>query len=320
MVRMNLGLEVAFLTSVLVFICSEPASGVGASSATKAKVQQLEREVHGMKAQVGELAQTITTLVKTVQRQKPSTKQAVHAHVVTKETQKDTEASLPPTATPVRYPRDCEDIQQEHNTSGVYTVSLNASDDVTVYCDQDTDGGGWTVIQSRHNGSENFNRSWAEYEAGFGSLHGEYWLGLLHIYRLTKSREYSLRVDLWDFDGDTAFALYDSFYIYGPDQDYRLHIRDYSGTAGDSLSTGYKYVNLNNIPFSTPDRDNDMDKGGSCAASLGSGWWFNLCHLANLNGQYGQAHAQGARYLVWFTWHEDVRSYQAARMSIRRRR
>jgi len=35
-------------------------------------------------------------------------------------------------------------------------------------------GGGWLVVQRRQDGTEDFNRTWFEYEDGFGKLTGEF--------------------------------------------------------------------------------------------------------------------------------------------------
>ena len=37
---------------------------------------------------------------------------------------------------------------------------------IEVFCDMDTDGGGWTTIQRRVNGSVDFNRPWVDYKNG----------------------------------------------------------------------------------------------------------------------------------------------------------
>ena len=64
-----------------------------------------------------------------------------------------------------------------------------------IYCDMDTDGGGWTVLQRRMDGTVNFNRDWADYNKGFGDLDGEHWLGLNKIYQIThKSSNEILRI------------------------------------------------------------------------------------------------------------------------------
>ena len=45
---------------------------------------------------------------------------------------------------------------------------------------------------------------------------GELWLGLENVYNLTSKRDYSLRVTLTDFDGQTYFAVYNRFQVrYG---------------------------------------------------------------------------------------------------------
>ncbi|XP_052786257.1 fibrinogen beta chain-like [Mya arenaria] len=53
--------------------------------------------------------------------------------------------------------------------SGVYRITpWNTHREVEVYCDMDTEGGGWTVFHRRWDGSVAFNRSFVEYERGFG--------------------------------------------------------------------------------------------------------------------------------------------------------
>ena len=55
----------------------------------------------------------------------------------------------------------------------------------SVFCDTKTADGGWTVIQRRIDGSVDFNRSWSDYEKGFGDLNGEFWYGLKNMNCLT---------------------------------------------------------------------------------------------------------------------------------------
>ena len=92
---------------------------------------------------------------------------------------------------------DCKDAYQKYQTtSGIYTINPDNQTAFQVYCDMDTDGGGWIIIQRRMNSTANFNQSWNEYEAGFGNLTGEYWLGLTYIQRLTASAAQQIRVDI----------------------------------------------------------------------------------------------------------------------------
>ena len=62
------------------------------------------------------------------------------------------------------------------------------------------------VIQRRDDyggdNRENFNRDWDDYQSGFGDPDREFWLGNENIYMLTNAEDYSLRVELEDFEGN----------------------------------------------------------------------------------------------------------------------
>ncbi|XP_025107127.1 ficolin-2-like [Pomacea canaliculata] len=126
---------------------------------------------------------------------------------------------------------------RRHNTSGVYTIYLPSGSPLQVYCEQDIDRWGWAVIQRRQDGSVDFYRNWTEYKYGFGDLNGEFWLGLENIYLMTSSGNYSLRMDLTDWDNTTGFAIYDTFSISNESNNYTLHVGGYHGTAGNGLDT-----------------------------------------------------------------------------------
>ena len=72
-------------------------------------------------------------------------------------------------------PRDCSDYNMlATRKNGVYRVTPDPRNGTfDVYCDMESYGGGWTVIQQRLNGSVSFNRTWAEYKKGFGNI--RYW-------------------------------------------------------------------------------------------------------------------------------------------------
>ncbi|GFQ75071.1 techylectin-5A [Trichonephila clavata] len=82
-------------------------------------------------------------------------------------------------------PVDCEELLfNGKNKSGVYTIwprnRVTGEKSVEVYCDMDTDGGGWTVIQRRGNfnrSKDYFYKDWKSFKAGFGDIEKDFWLG-----------------------------------------------------------------------------------------------------------------------------------------------
>ena len=155
--------------------------------------------------------------------------------------------------------RDCRDaLNNSYTQSGVYTIQPDSLPPFDVYCDMDTDGGGWTVFQRRQDGSEDFYRNWVNYTNGFGNLSNEFWLGLEFIHRLTNESDSELRVDLEDWDEATAYAKYSSFQVRDSSTSYTLEVSGYMGNAGNSLAAHSGRL------FSTYDRDND-DDSRNCA-------------------------------------------------------
>ena len=81
--------------------------------------------------------------------------------------------------------------------------------------------GGWTVIQLRQDGSEDFAKDWESYKIGFGKEHGEYWLGLETIHALTERAETRLRIDLGDVQGHQTYVEHENFQVDAESEAYR---------------------------------------------------------------------------------------------------
>ena len=204
-----------------------------------------------------------------------------------------------------------------HRDNGIYTIfPAGLTDGIRVYCDMETDGGGWIVFQRRQDGSVDFYRDWATYQSGFGDPSGEFWLGNAILQALTKSGQWELRVGLTDWENGTAWASYKEFAVSG--DLYTLHVGsfDANSPAGDALM----YHNGQN--FTTKDRDNDvfehLEESANCAVRTGGAWWFNGCASSHLNGIYYQQGEEPISHgLQWYLWKNDWYSMKKCYMSMK---
>ena len=205
--------------------------------------------------------------------------------------------------------RDCLEHRRQGNstTNGLYTLSLDGNKMINAYCDQSTDGGGWTVIQRRMDGSINFFRRWKAYKEGFGQLQREHWLGNENIYLLTAQAiipgsEAMIQMKLRDYGERMYSNRYGFIQVDSEDNNYMLHVTKPSGDQSPDYFTSFNHL----TQFSTFDKDNDKAGSYNCARDYKySGWWIdgsgNSCTTTkatytNLNGPYDELRAQKTWY------------------------
>jgi len=174
--------------------------------------------------------------------------------------------------------QDCLEFKKSGQTiSGTYRLKKHGFYSSTAYCDQETMGGGWTVIQRRQDGSVSFNRNWNEYKVGFGQLSGEFWYGNENIHDLTRPSTASELLINMRMMNETRkkYAQYTDFSIDDEANQYAFKINNET----------HPYDNMfqfNNMSFSTYDKVNSQSRCGY------SGWWHteNCMYGTNLNAVY----------------------------------
>ncbi|XP_067939172.1 angiopoietin-related protein 1-like [Watersipora subatra] len=179
--------------------------------------------------------------------------------------------------------KDCQEHYELGATaSGVYLIDPPTSGvkPFPVWCDF-FDGHGWTVFQKRFDGSVDFYQDWSHYKEGFGTITGEYWLGLDKIHALTQTNR-KLNILVKAANGTILSGTWSSFIIGSEGDNYKLSV---SSVAYNGSLPEYGLSYHNGMSFSTKDRDHDEYSGVNCATDRHGAWWYKSCG-SNLNGGY----------------------------------
>ncbi|KAL7734872.1 hypothetical protein ACLKA6_011149 [Drosophila palustris] len=195
------------------------------------------------------------------------------------------------------------------NSTGVHQIIAQGIDRFEVLCDSQTAGPGWTVIQQRLDGKENFARDWATYRQGFGSLSGDFFLGLERIHLLTTEQRHELYIHMEMFNGTIQYAHYDNFSISSVDDQYELI--DLGNLSGNVTYNSFEMHTK--MKFTTYDNDNDVLGNANCASLMHGGWWYTSCGHVNLNGKFFNKEAKDDASMHWL----DGYSIRSVKMLIR---
>ena len=131
---------------------------------------------------------------------------------------------------------------------------------------------GKTILQKRAYDQPNvdFNRTWDDYETGFGSKRN-YWIGLKRIHRITSRARNILSIVLNNY---TSYSeSYHGFWVDDASNQYTMYAGPHKGHFLDPLRAS------KGRPFTAPDC-----RTTGCANMAESGWWFGRpCGRTNIN-------------------------------------
>ncbi|KAI6235510.1 Angiopoietin-related protein 5 [Aphelenchoides besseyi] len=184
--------------------------------------------------------------------------------------------------TPKLRPSDCSEILQlkpDANSSkpqkayDPHCLNADQCPSFWLLCDFELFGGGWTKILHREWPTQiHFNKTWAEYKVGFGSLaiDREFWLGNDRLHSLTAGRQCvnELIIKMKTArEGREVIARYSSFMISDESDLFRLNLGPL--VTNPSLTTVDELISSRSQYFVTWDRQVHY-----CSQTQG-GWWMS---------------------------------------------
>ncbi|XP_048257827.1 fibrinogen C domain-containing protein 1-like [Haliotis rufescens] len=195
--------------------------------------------------------------------------------------------------------RDCSEIQVNISSAADDTYTITPPDGqspILAHCDLTHNGGGWT------NTMPFISRALAATQVA-DALQNT----MPYMFRTSAAPQVSCSVaehyalHISGFSGDTGSSSLA--------EHYALLISVFSGATGNSMALH------NGQAFSTRDRDLDRNTYGSCAQKYLGGWWYENCHLSNLNGEYNNT--RFVKGINWESWRGNFYSLQTSVMKVR---
>lgn len=238
-------------------------------------------------------------------------------------------------ATSRTYPKSCLELPHYVKVSAVYLIQPEwpFRDPIPVFCDQEYESGGWTVIQRRIDGTQSFERTDKDYVNGFGNVDAEYWLGFEHIYQLLTYAPHELAILLEDFSGNQFHAKYEHVEMIKYENDripsyYLRKCESYNGNAGDFImkarQSSYDERNgTTTVEYIPTDRGHSFAEYGH--DPYYGGFWIESASASNLNGRYILKNDIDTNYLqddwhyaTFLHWGDiEVGTIKATKMMIR---
>jgi len=209
--------------------------------------------------------------------------------------------------------------------SGIYIIQPHASlAPKYAYCDQKTDGGGWTLLQ--HNGvsrpelwelysndtmkyKANWAQNWNNYKHGFGHImcngEADFWIGLDYMHYLTHPRKNGGqkqvgRIDIndWDVDengnGGEYWGYYNTFVVQDEGRNYQLMARNFNGVGSYSIGNAFEGIafggNDKQKAYTKQDGMEFSTKGEWKNGKVGGEWIHDndrLCKPKGFHTKYG---------------------------------
>ncbi|XP_070132616.1 fibroleukin-like [Drosophila bipectinata] len=171
-----------------------------------------------------------------------------------------------PKTQPIDFPDPCPRNQKELLV--FREIQLPGSDPFKSVCYSDSDiGSGWLYVYKKMYTSQTFNRTYEDYERGFGDVgtefENEFFIGLNRLHHLTSGKPHEVLLFIYPQP-----IKCNNFIVADRSEGYKLKsIRNCIGYDWTIPKQGSK--------FSTFDRDEDGVPYRNLAKEYGYGWWFD---------------------------------------------